>query len=308
MPYTYDLTLGLPHTNYRQLSEHLLLKHAGHFQWQAIADAAGMPLSVLRTMQGGEVYASFYYIEERIPASAPLEAFHLDDTVRFIINLRSYKNIAIEGRIVFGHPDDLNDPARTEKAAAVESDDRDLPFIHFANIFITPEKGNSRLRVAPPAQADFSNLPSLPNEENPYHITRAASETRSLGLLTGDWIDQGSHVHEYAIDVDRDTNGAGLVYFANYIAFMDSAERAALEGSPIDEYHRPQTPHRSLRHRRIAYYGNADVYDTLRIRVTIFRSASQPELIGFQYVIERQEDDQMICLSEAVKTLSSSAT
>jgi probable biosynthetic protein (TIGR04098 family) len=124
-------------------------------------------------------------------------------------------------------------------------------------------------------------------------------------VLTGDWIEQRSHDHEYAIDVDRDTNGAGLVYFANYIAFMDSAERVALESSPIEEYHRPHTPHRSLRHRRIAYYGNADVYDTLRIRVTIFRSASRPGLIGFQYVIERQEDDQMICLSESIKTLSS---
>src|SRR3954447_23992321 len=131
MPHTYDLTLGLPHTNYRQLSEHLLLKYAGHFQWQAIADAAGMPLSVLRTKQGGEVYASFYYIEERIPASAPLENFHLDDTVRFIIKLRSYKNIAIEGRTVFGHPADLNDPARVEKAIGTDDDDRDLPFIHF---------------------------------------------------------------------------------------------------------------------------------------------------------------------------------
>src|SRR4051794_27944989 len=307
MPHTYDLTLGLPHTNYRQLSEHLLLQYAGHFQWQAIPDAAGMPLPVPRTMQGGEVYASFYYIEEKIPESAPLEGFRLDDTVRFIINLRAYKNIAIEGRIVFGHPHDLNDPARVKKAAAVENDDRDLPFIHFANIFITPEKGNSRLRVAPPAQADFSGLPSLPNEENPYHITREASETRSLGLLTGDWIEQSSYVHEYAIDVDRDTNGAGLVYFANYIAFMDSAERVALQSSAVDEYRRPHTPHRSLRHRRIAYYGNADVFDTLRIRVTILRSGSRPELIGFQYVIERQEDDQMICLSEAIKTLSSSA-
>jgi probable biosynthetic protein (TIGR04098 family) len=302
MAQTYDLILGLPHTNHRQLSEHLLLKYAGHFQWQSIAAAAGQPLSALRTRQGGEVYASFYYIEERIPDSMPLERFHLDDTVRFIVALRSSKNIAIEGRIVFGRIEDLTDSARIENAAS-GLDGHELPFIHFANIFITPEKGNSRLRVAPPAQADFSALPSLPNEENPYHITRQANETRTLGLLTGDWISQGSYVHQYAIDVDRDTNGAGLVYFANYIAFMDSAERVALESSPIDEYHRPHTPQRSLRHRRIAYYGNADVFDTLRIRVTILRSASRPHLVAFQYVIERQEDGQMICLSEAIKAL-----
>ena len=59
-----------------------------------------------------------------------------------------------------------------------------------------------------------------------------------------------SREHRYPIDVDRDTNGAGLVYFANYVAFMDTAERLALDGV---------APERSLRHRRIAYYGNADV-------------------------------------------------
>ena len=75
-----------------------MLKYAGHFQWQAIAAAAGMPLSTLRTTSGGEVYASFYYIEIVIPDAAPLESFRLDDTVRFVIALRSFKNIAFEGR------------------------------------------------------------------------------------------------------------------------------------------------------------------------------------------------------------------
>ena len=63
MAYFYDLTLGLPHTNHRFFAEHLLMKYAGHFQWQSIAAAAGLPLSSLRTAAGGEVYASFYYIE-----------------------------------------------------------------------------------------------------------------------------------------------------------------------------------------------------------------------------------------------------
>jgi len=59
MRYTYDLTLGLPHTNHRFFAEPFLLKYAGHFQWQSIAAAAGLPLSALRTIDGGEVYATF---------------------------------------------------------------------------------------------------------------------------------------------------------------------------------------------------------------------------------------------------------
>ncbi|HEV8434643.1 MAG TPA: LnmK family bifunctional acyltransferase/decarboxylase [Thermoanaerobaculia bacterium] len=280
MTYTYDLTLGLPHTNHRFFAEQLMLKFAGHFQWQSIAAAAGLPLSSLRTVDGGEVYASFYYIETVIPASAPLESFRLDDTVRFAIDLRAFKNIAFEGRVRFDRPERLNDATS--------------PSIRFANIFITPEQGNSRLRVAPPAQTGFENLPPLPNEENPYHLTRAASESGTLGVLDEEWLLERTSTLTYAIDVDRDTNGAGLVYFANYVAFMDIAERRAV----------PEERERSLRHRRIAYYGNAAVDDTLTIDVTVLRSAAHPDMLGFRYTIRRQEDGAMICLSEAIKALA----
>jgi len=278
--HAFDLTLCLPHTNHRFFSEHLMLKYAGHFQWQAIAAAAGLPLSTLRTTSGGEVYASFYYIEIIVPDDAPLESFRLDDTVRFVVALRSFKNVAFEGRLNFDRPERVGDAS---------------PFIRFANIFITPEKGNSRLRVAPPAQADFHELPPLPNEENPYHLTRAASESGTLGLLDEAWLPVTSYEHRYPIDVDRDTNGAGLVYFANYVAFMDTAARLALDDG---------APERSLRHRRIAYYGNADVHDTLTIAVTVLRSAAHPHALGFRYVIRRQEDGETICLSEAIKATS----
>jgi probable biosynthetic protein (TIGR04098 family) len=300
MSWQFDLTLGLPHTNHRFFSEHLLLKYAGHFQWQAIAAAAGMQLSALRTIRGDEVYASFYYIEELIPESAPLESFRLDDVVRFFVALRAFKNVAVEGRVVFDRPERLSDRERVEAALAPGGVDPELPFIRFANIFITPEQGNSRLRVAPPAQADFRGLPLLPNEENPYHLTRAASESGSLGLVDEGWEEIGTHEHRYAIDVDRDTNGAGLVYFANYVAFMDTAERLAID-AVVPESDITAVKERSLRHRRIAYYGNADVSDTLVIRVSVLRNGAMPQVLGFRYSIVRQEDGERICLSEALK-------
>jgi len=298
----YELTLGLPHTNHRGLSEPLLLMYAGHFQWMSIADATGGPLSRLRTASGGEVYAAFYYIEERIPATTPLESFGLDDVVRFVITLRSFKNIAVEGRVVFDRPARLSDPAAVEAALAPGATDVPHPFIRFGNIFVTPVKGNSLLRVAPPASADFSRLPPLPNDDNPYHLTRAAAAGRGLGVLDHRWSPAGSFEHRYQIDVERDTNGAGLVYFANYAHFMETAERLALMELalpiPTDLLGR-----RSLSHRRIAYYGNADVSDTIDVRVTVLRDPASTQSLGFRYAIERHEDGQTICLSEAVKVM-----
>ena len=302
MTYFYDLTLGLPHTNHRGLSEPLLLMQAGHFQWLSIAAATGGPLSRLRTAAGGEVYAAFYYIEERVPAATPLEAFGLDDEVRFAIKLRSFKSMAVEGRLVFDRPGRLADREAIDAWLAPDATSVPHPFIRFGNIFVTPVKGNSVLRVAPPASADFSGLTPLPNDDNPYHLTRAAADGRGLGVLHDGWSPAGSFEHRYRIDVDRDTNGAGLVYFANYAAFMDTAERLALAAIalPIPA---ERIARRSLAHRRIAYYGNADVADTIQTRVTILRNPDDPQAIGFRYAIERHEDGQTICLSEAVKIL-----
>jgi probable biosynthetic protein (TIGR04098 family) len=300
MPDIYDMALGLPHTNYRGLSESLMLMHAGNFQWASIATAIGTPLSRLRTISGGEVYAAFFYIEERIPAAAPLESFKLDDVMRFVVRLRAFKNITVEGRIVFGHQERMTDLPQIEAELDGNEASGQFGFIRFGNVFITPVKGNSVLQVAPPTSGDFSRIPPLSNADNPYHMTKAASDGRGLGLLDDSWEPVLSHQHTYTLDVDRDTNGAGLVYFANYVSFMATAERLALsrmEKSADDAAMRQ----RSLRHRRVAYYGNVNAADTIDIRVTALRNRTKAEWIGLQYLIQRQQDQQTICLSEAIK-------
>lgn len=302
MCYRYDLTLGLPHTNHRGLSEPLLMQHAGHFQWASIAQAANAPLARLRTLIGGEVYAAFYYIETIIPDDAPLESCGLDDTLRFCVRLRAFKNIALEGRLVFGHRERMGDEAVIAAALNAGADRVPFPYIRFGNIFITPVTGNSVLRVAPPAGVDFSALPVLANDDNPYHLTQAASRGEGLGVLDSNWEPAATATYVHALDVDRDTNGAGLVYFANYVSFMESAERLALEQLDVPSG-RDVLAGRSLRHRRIAYYGNADVSDTIAVRSEVYRRRGDASTLGFRFAIERLDDHQNICLSEAIKTL-----
>jgi probable biosynthetic protein (TIGR04098 family) len=288
--YRYDLTLGLPHTNRRGLWEPFLLMHAGHYQWCSIAQAIGRPLSELRTVSGGEVYAAFYYIEERIPEHRPIESFGLDAAVRFAIALRSFKNIAVEGLVSFDRADAL--PLTHVPGA----DDVVYPSIRFGNIFISPVQGNSDLRVAPPANADFSAIPPLPNDDNPYRLTREAKEKGSLGLIEDGWPRIGDAFDfSYEIDPDRDTNGAGLVYFVHYLTVMERAERAMFETRL------PLHGERSLRHRRTAYYGNADPRDTIRVRLSGYQDPRRADRVGLRYAIDRQQDGQLICLSEALK-------
>lgn len=303
----YELVLGLPHTNYQGFAEHLLLMHAGYFQWTSIARAIGVPLSSLRTSSGQEVYATFYFIEERFPDEALLNRFRLDERVSFAVFLRAFKGIAIEGKIVFDHHDRLRDWLATDPALPSDDDVDRHPYIRFANIFITPEAGNSRLKVAAPVGAGFSSMPTLPVDENPYHLCKLARETGSLGLLTDQWhrLDAGSDFElGYAIDRDRDTNGAGLVYFANYVTYMNTAEREAMRAASERRFSDAEIADRVVQRRRVAYYGNVSPTDRIRTRVRLFDDGHQGPSVGSQLEIRREEDNQLICLSEAIKVLA----
>ena len=285
MTYTSELTLGMPHTNRRGFSEPHLLKQAGHCHWQAIGAALGQPLSDLRTVGGAEIYAAFYYIEITVTDAMPLESYQVGDAVRFSIGLRAFKNLSLEGRVRISRGDSVTAGADPE--------------IRFANIFITPVKGNSELKVAAPAGADWSAIPPLPNAENPFHLTRAAKEDGTLGLFDGPWREAGEPAaYRYEIDRDRDTNGAGLVYFANYVSFADAAERIRnrVRQVPFTES--------SVRHRRIAYYGNADIDDSLSIRTTTFVNHEQPRRVGYRHVVSRESDGALICLTEVIKAVA----
>jgi probable biosynthetic protein (TIGR04098 family) len=281
------LVLGLPHTNRDGLAEHLLLMHAGHLYWSAIARATRRKLSSLRSASGEEIYATFYFIEEDFPAGTALSTFQLDDELRFVVALRAFKNLAVEGRIVF---DEARRLARTAPPLMAGRH----PFMRVATIFTERAAGNRRLKVAAPVDADFSGLPPLPDRDNAFHLTRAAEQSGELGLIGAEWTPLSAHPAEtrHTVDPDRDTNGAGLLYFANYAVVINIAEREALNGAGRD-----------LRQRRLAYYGNAEPNEVLRITADLFGRNDQSGTVAVRCRVRRDADDQLICLSEAILQL-----
>ncbi len=306
--YSYQLRLGLPHTNYNHLTEYLLMMAAGNLHWDSISQKIGIPLSAMRTAQGGKVYSTFFYIETRFPESAPIDRFVLDDDLCFGNFVRSFKNMAVEGQLIFDRPGKID-------FASIQTLDRpppDLvqkhPFIHFGNVFISPEGSNSSLKVAPPFNADFSKFRNLPNEENTHHITRAVAKSGTFGMFEAPtWRNISScsgYRVPYAINPDRDSNGAGLVYFANYFAFMDFADRKAMSESSKRDFLRSEIDSRALRHRKTCYLGNVNLDSSIAVEVDIFEDEARPEQIGFRYKIFRQSDQALICLSEAIKVLA----
>ena len=49
--------------------------------------------------------------------------------------------------------------------------------------------------------------------------------------------------------------------------------------------------------------GNADPRDTVRVRLAAYRDPGRADRVGLRATIDRLQDGQLICLSEALKAL-----
>ncbi len=300
--FTYPLTVGLPHTNLNRFSEVQLLVHAGHFQWNSLAAVVGRPLSRLQTRDGFPIYATFFYIEEEFPASRPLSHFRLDQKLSFFNRLRHFKGMAIDGEMTFDEADRWTPETTDAFAETPEAVRGERPFLRLCNVFIAREGNNEYLKICPPEDCSFDDLQTLDPQQNIYAATRQAAKDLAFDLFDPSWqsLDQQSDfAFDYAINPDRDTNGAGLVYFAQYVAFLDMAERAALRSNSRRALQDNEINFRSLERRKLAYYGNVDIQDTLQIRVSLFGHADGR--LGFRYQVYRKSDHKLIALSEAIK-------
>jgi probable biosynthetic protein (TIGR04098 family) len=109
----------------------------------------------------------------------------------------------------------------------------------------------------------------------------------------------GPQTFTIPINPDRDINGVGLVFFANFVTFMDAAERRALEGT--QRFEPRALDGRSTVRRRIGYYANALPSDAMLVEVEGFALASGSLL--FHHRVRRASDGRLCSIASAEKRL-----
>src|SRR5207253_3160646 len=99
----------------------------------------------------------------------------------------------------------------------------EAPRVQLSNVLVAVGKGADDLRIAWPENARIEDVPALHEEPESYRtIKRARHEGRFFSAPDGAtplW--PGSRSTSCPINPDRDLNGVGLLYFCNYVAFMD---------------------------------------------------------------------------------------
>jgi probable biosynthetic protein (TIGR04098 family) len=283
----------MPHTQAGGMSEVALLAHMGDLRWIDLGDATGMPASSQVDAEGHAVYASFYYLEIGGFPEDGLGMLGPDTQVEIVSTLERFGRSMLDGRHFVYRAGTLPAELPDELPPA--------PWVRLSNVLVREGRGTDDLRITVPANARIDDIPASAAEPDSYRVIK---EARGRGRFQDAPADatllwEGSRTVSYRINPDRDINGVGLVYFANYVAFMDQAERSALEESGA--FTPEALDARRTLTRRIGYYGNALRHDSLSIEVEAVALPGRRLLLHHR--IRRQGDGRLIAVSTAEKRL-----
>jgi probable biosynthetic protein (TIGR04098 family) len=304
------LLLEPRHTGVNHLNEFLFLMHMGALQWGEIARRAGRRLRDLHSEDGQPVYASFYYVQERFSPQRPMSSYCIDDLLTIWSGVRLCGRTAIDGWHALFAEDQIPAPS-SPPAEGLAVGAAAPAWVRMSNVFVKMRCGPQDLEVTLPenlAPERFCDGPACLDSYRLVKEVRAqgrfpAPPDRPLTPL-GDGARQ-------VIDInpDRDINGVRLVYFANYVTFLDAAERTLLRTALPSPDRESRIDGRTLVEREIAYYGNAAGDDRLEVEVNahaLLPAAADPPastLVHFDYRVHRCSDRRLICLSSALKLL-----
>ncbi|CAM5497383.1 hypothetical protein SANTM175S_08190 [Streptomyces antimycoticus] len=255
----------------------LIFGQIGDWTWEAVAAACHTNVHAARTSEGQPAYLSFYYFHVRGGDVVHPHGLTFGDELQVTSRVFQFgsQSVITLHRLApagLGLADAPLDPAEL-----YEHPHPDCLYAENFNRWIARSRPSSNRRLSQVAPPDFaySGLPRLPNAYSPRTLVGRARETGSFyssgppGLLAAG----PAHTSEYALDVARDLNGAGLVYFASYFSIFEhgAAARmavarprrrtvlAAQGGRPEGRVLRQRRPGRGVHHHgaQVAQHGAA---------------------------------------------------
>jgi probable biosynthetic protein (TIGR04098 family) len=278
----FTLDLGMPLLGRSGLNENALLKLVGDDRWQMISRLGGVRTSQIRDAFDNRLYATYCFVELALAPDRPLSSYDENDLLEFSRgDLNHYSRVYLDGKYALT----IGGPFQ----------------IRCTNVFIYQLAGPQQLKMAQPENLSFDGMPELPEQPDSLGLCRAAKIAGTFQAGDFDGVDLGTREVVYTIDPDRDANGAGLIYFANFVCFLDIAERALLSDHKLPS---DLIDARSTYWRRIGYFGNAQVTDQLQIRINGRASISHDShlLLAFDYRVNRASDGKMILVSSSRKS------
>jgi probable biosynthetic protein (TIGR04098 family) len=202
----------------------LFVGQVGDWTWDAVSALCGVDALRATDPAGAPTYLSFYYYRIRGSRRFHLRTPTFGDRLRVTSRLFDFGTESVLTLHRIG-------PAHADAPSDIDADefyrfaDEDCLYVENFNRWIarSQARSNENLVRSSPTGFRHAHLASLPERYSPRHACHRA-RTR----LT--FLDEQTHrpdgpqwTVEYEVDVSRDLNGVGLLYFASYFAIVDWA-------------------------------------------------------------------------------------
>ncbi len=316
------IRIGMPHMIPDQLSEVELIKLAGDMQWGQIGEALDCPSHELANDAGDRLYASFINVEASF-RPGDIGQFHEGDLLHLSGAVRFYAKQFVEGFVVVSRDEKPDDATLRGIGTREDLDRMGLPWIYMTNALVARLAGNQRLKTFRPAGIQNKDVPETAGK--PHGLSRHEE------VLVTNRVDlPGQPGHEggrpltltdeapvvYEITPENDLNGAGLLYFARYVAMMNYAERITLLRRLPRPFSSHLTQFLACEHRSTYYFANAAPTDRVHVYCSMSlagdpESIEQPDVTAtiftrlvLDFELYRESDGVLMARSRAVKRLT----
>lgn len=231
----HSVVLGMPHLSPAGIAETWLLKELGHRHWWLLADAAGMSAPDFRDETGAPIYAAFCAVSL---TGCSFDGIGENDTLAIRSEIARISRSQVASR------------------HSLTVADRPVGTVEMVSAFVKrgPSGGNhAALRVPvdrlPPIDTDVgralaATASALRGGRLPDHLGFDLSASAALGAFA------------FEPCPSQDFNGAGFLYFASFIAFVDRAEWL---------HDRALGSQATTVRRDTFFYGNIDPGESIRV-------------------------------------------
>ena len=309
-----ELELGMSHTGRNNLAETPLLKVVGDLRWLHMARLTGVDSRDVKDDQLNRLYATFFYVDVVFPEKTPMAHFGENDRFTLVNTILSADNNSMLDGYHFLYPAEWPDEKKValpDGAAAVKLG---IPYVRTSNTFVLMFQGASWLKKGVPAHPGMAKLPRAKEFFDSYTLMMNAHENGRFKVPPKTYSplnDERMHT-TYQPLPDRDLNGVGLLYFANYPTILDLAERELLSSKTRIKFDHHLLDLRTVVRRQSAYLSNVTPDDSVDVYLDawienpwlrVARGPSNPIRLFLNFEMYRRSDRRKMMVSTVEKVI-----
>ena len=277
----------------------LFVGQIGDWTWDAITALCGTNVFNAVNTSGAPTYLAFYYFHIRSSPVIHPGCLTFGDRIEILSTPFNFgsESILTLHRIKKASPGEP--PAQSIDIEEFYDFPRsDCLYVETFNRWIarSREKSNRDLVKSSPVDFKYSHLCSLPEKYSPRLICSQARLNQTFHDIRSP-----EHVcviddfqTEYRIDITRDVNAVGLVYFAAYFSIIDGALLKLWQqlGRSAQSFLK-----RIVLDRKLCYLGNAELDSLLSITLKSWRKRDDPHNEIYNAVIQDSETARVIAVA-----------